>query len=102
MQYLSQFLGWHSLWISWWKHYRKLNDYLFNPRPTKGGWLPPTWRIFSLLPQNGKESDVSHDNLKYIICGHLNEILAYISLKIGYVKLAHDYDVSVASYLGGW
>ena len=31
-------------------------------------------KIFSLLPQNQKESDQSHlDNLKYIIYGHFEE-----------------------------
>ena len=29
-------------------------------------------------------------------------ILAYISLKIGYFELGHDYDVTVTSYLGCW
>ena len=36
--------------------------------------LPRGGKIFSLLPQNQKESDQSHlDNLKYILCGHFEE-----------------------------
>ena len=31
-----------------------------------------------------------------------SSILAYISLKIGYFELSHDYDVTVTSYLGCW
>ena len=29
-------------------------------------------------------------------------ILAYISLKIGYFELGHDYDVTLTSYVGYW
>ena len=31
-----------------------------------------------------------------------SSILAYISQKIGYFELGHDYDVTVRSYLGCW
>ena len=45
----------------------------FNPRPTKGGWLPtPT---VCLRPyKNPKESDPGHlGHLFYILCGHFDE-----------------------------
>ena len=49
-----------------WKKYIK-------PSSSQGEWLPH--RDFSLLPQNEKESDLSHlyYNLKYILCVHFGK-----------------------------
>ena len=45
----------------------------FNPHPPKKVVTTPL-KIFSLPPQNQKESGLSHlGNLKYIICSHFDE-----------------------------